>query len=172
MVEPPDPARVAAIRARWAAATPGPWITDGETQQTVRPAPSVQPHQFTGVSFSRREDAHAIAHAPADVAWLLERLEAAEQERDAAIENGLRLLMGRCGQQGHAVTSFDEFVAIGGVACPICLSQRAARLEALAQAAQQVLDEWGTRTLTSGLRRLLVGLAALDAPPAPPEPTP
>lgn len=40
--------------------------------------------------------------------------------------------------------------------------QRATRLE---EAARQVLDERGTRTLTSGLRRLEVALRSLAAPP-------
>lgn len=76
---------------------------------------------------------------PCDAARLYDaqaaRLAAAEQERDDWRERA----------EQYKVHSMD--------------------LAALEAAARQVLDEHGTRTLTSGLRRLEVVLRALAAPP-------
>jgi len=84
------------IRARWAAATPGPWRHwyDESVEDDVRVCFSrdgvacewcIALASFEGeapaTSVSRwRADAVFIAHAPSDVAWLLERVAVLEAE--------------------------------------------------------------------------------------------
>ena len=85
--------RIAQIRARVEAATPGPWkvqtdsdddpdnywpwrvITDDETGVIV---------DFTGGDIPPDEDAALIANAPADLAWLTRELDAATARAERA----------------------------------------------------------------------------------------
>ena len=76
--------RVAAIRARLAAATPGPWKWFGRGHNRAWAlghrsgrGSAVLDGDLNGdgdacVGFNRRADATLIANAPADLAWLLE----------------------------------------------------------------------------------------------------
>lgn len=71
--------RLDAIRARLEAATPGPWErNDQHTKQHGIAGP-------LGLHATAWEDRDAefIAHARADVAWLLDKVERLESERDA-----------------------------------------------------------------------------------------
>jgi hypothetical protein len=83
---------IAEIRARLEAATPGPWQTwpDG-TEESVE---SVSVGRFVCHLNSNmrqyREDAALIANAPADITYLLERLDALMAERDAAVARAER----------------------------------------------------------------------------------
>ena len=77
------PDRLAEIRARLDAATPGPWRIIEPLQQTARPArrmlvadleASQQSSELGNVQLSWF-DTRFIAHAPADIAWLLDEVE-------------------------------------------------------------------------------------------------
>ena len=81
-----------AIKARWAAATPGPWFAwdrgvgcgwyialDPEKYRRLPPG--------IRTDIGRREDAEAIAHAPADIATLIQAL---EEVRDALDSHEMR----------------------------------------------------------------------------------
>lgn len=77
-------ARLAEIRARWAEATPGPWVRERADWQNIvcRAVPARGPgRHIAGVGGSSalghngNADAAAIAAAPEDVAWLLAEVE-------------------------------------------------------------------------------------------------
>ena len=69
------------IRARWAAATPGPWKhVDGFSSFGVD---SVSNPQGVIAGVRHIEDQAAIAAAPTDVAWLLEVADAARAQNKA-----------------------------------------------------------------------------------------
>lgn len=79
-----DDERISEIRARLEKATPGPWQTWPEgTEESVE---SVSLGRFVCHLNSNvrqfREDAALIANAPADIAYLLARVDALTQERD------------------------------------------------------------------------------------------
>lgn len=92
---PDDPAakeeaRLKAIRARADKATPGPWTVydrggcgDHDVDGPKGPEASELSGRYRGM-FCRADDAEFVAHARADIPWLLDRLAAAERERDAA----------------------------------------------------------------------------------------
>lgn len=72
--------RIEEIRARLEAATPGPWKTGGSAAcgdvyfgTLVDPDDPTEPGVMLGMT-SQAADAALIAHAPADIAWLLEQL--------------------------------------------------------------------------------------------------
>ena len=81
---------IAAIKARWANATPGPWQVAFHGVYEVE-APPNQLVADVGICGRAKEDAEAIAAAPQDIAWLLAALEARNAEFEAARE-GLRML--------------------------------------------------------------------------------
>ena len=89
-------ARIAQIRARLGAATPGPWQTwpDG-TEESVE---SVSVGRFVCHMNSNmrqfRADASLIANAPADLVYLLAEVERLEAERDAATARAERVIDG------------------------------------------------------------------------------
>ena len=71
--------RLAEIRARLDARTPGEWVIEhGEYISAV--GPHKFPHviacveRYTETGCDHRKDAVFIAHAPADIAWLLDRV--------------------------------------------------------------------------------------------------
>lgn len=70
------PNRIEEIKARWAAATPGPWVDmppEGDSGFLVYgPDPKGTPIAAT----THVKDLLAIANAPEDIRWLVERLEA------------------------------------------------------------------------------------------------
>jgi hypothetical protein len=75
--------RLAEIRARLDVATPGPWRVIEPLQQTARPprrmlvADLEAPQQSSELGNVQLSwfDTRFIAHAPADIAWLLDRLD-------------------------------------------------------------------------------------------------
>lgn len=67
--------RIDEIRARLDAATPGPWEVVCDTTSDV-----------VGVLDGDYDDADLIAHAPADLAWLIEQYEWMSKERDKVID--------------------------------------------------------------------------------------
>jgi len=90
MTTDPSTTRKTEIRARLDAATPGPWSRfgretgneDGDSWflgHDIEGPPEAQRGQFERVA-----DADLIAHAPSDLAWALERIEALTAQRDAA----------------------------------------------------------------------------------------
>ena len=76
--------RIAQIRARVEAATPGPWVTwpDGTEESVEAVAVGRFVCHLNSNMRQFREDAALIANAPADLAYLLERVAALEVERD------------------------------------------------------------------------------------------
>ena len=74
--------RLAAIRARLAQATPGPW----ESKPVHNKKAQVLHGGVTHKKNMSREDADLIAHAPTDIAWLCDTLEAALEVVEAAKE--------------------------------------------------------------------------------------
>jgi len=80
------PDRLAEIRARLDAATPGPW-TPEETQRGHdiwwQPGEGMRDGRVANVYVER--DAHFIAHAPADIAWLLDEVERLREEMPDAV---------------------------------------------------------------------------------------
>ncbi len=65
--------RIAAIRAREQAATPGPWEIKQWTDQTG------EVESYLSIDWSDEEDQDFIANARADIPWLLDRLARAEE---------------------------------------------------------------------------------------------
>lgn len=80
--------RLSEIRARCEAATPGPWFNFGgwliHTETDVEH--NGIPHEKT-IGSVKAQNAAFIAHARDDIPYLLSRLEKAEAERDAVIED-------------------------------------------------------------------------------------
>lgn len=82
--------RIAEIRTRLNAATPGPWsrdpvlvyLGDDRGDHRVRSYPGLP----TVAVSEQAADADLIAHAPADIAWLLEQYEWMSKERDKVID--------------------------------------------------------------------------------------
>lgn len=88
-----------AIKARLAAATPGPWDTDGSTvwAEVIVPDPRDQTGQTPMqdrelVAESGGADAHLIAHAPEDLAALLAENERLRAVAEAALDALPRVL--------------------------------------------------------------------------------
>lgn len=73
-----DP-RVGEIEARLAAATPGPWFLDADGDSGVYTEARASNSSSEIASAFRREDEAFIAHAPADVAYLLAELRKAHE---------------------------------------------------------------------------------------------
>lgn len=79
--------RLAEIRARLDAATPGPWRVIEPLQQTARPpcrmivADLEAPQQSSEIGDVQMSwvDTRFITHAPADIAWLLDEVERLEK---------------------------------------------------------------------------------------------
>jgi len=69
----------AAIKERWANATPGPWQVAFHGFYEVE-APPNQLVADVGICGRAKEDAEAIAAAPQDIAWLMAALEARDAE--------------------------------------------------------------------------------------------
>ncbi len=67
------PDRLQEIRARLDAATPGPWVRNYDNGEVVVMDPDDGRTMIGNVTFTRNID--LIAHAPADIAWLLAALE-------------------------------------------------------------------------------------------------
>ena len=74
--------RRAQIEARLAAATPGPWRVDRYDHGGGR-AYVEEPRRTLVADFYQEGDREMLAHAPADLRWLLDALAEAEAERDA-----------------------------------------------------------------------------------------
>ena len=74
--------RRAQIEARLEAATPGPWRVNRYDHGGGR-AHIEEPRRTLIADFYREGDREMLAHAPADLRWLLDALSAAEAERDA-----------------------------------------------------------------------------------------
>lgn len=89
------PNRLQEIRARLDAATPGPWWTAEQRRPYNNPIWSRSDDPVTtGETIGNiylQPDADLIAHAPADIAWLLGRVEAlqyvVESQRIKAVES-------------------------------------------------------------------------------------
>ena len=99
--------RISEIRARLEAATPGPWKVDydkvfeTDTDSCVTGIFSTSERIVEtdfGCYQQKANDAEFIAHASADIAWLLEQLERAEQALIWYEENacGNSLYSGQC----------------------------------------------------------------------------
>ncbi len=71
------------IRERLAAATPGPWKASQTEDRLFVLRNQSAPYEFAWVYKSHGNDAHFIAHAPTDIAILLECAEALEALCDA-----------------------------------------------------------------------------------------
>jgi hypothetical protein len=86
----------AAIKERWANATPGPWQVAFHGVYEVE-APPNQLVADVGICGRAKEDAEAIAAAPQDIAWLLAALEArdAELARLRRVEAAAREMLGK-----------------------------------------------------------------------------
>jgi hypothetical protein len=63
--------RLQEIRARLDAATPGPWLYPEDDPTRIQASDGVS----VAVITRRVDDADLIAHAPADLAWLLDKVE-------------------------------------------------------------------------------------------------
>jgi hypothetical protein len=79
------------IRARLAKATPGPWVAAAwayvlDARKKIV-AHCVDPRDEDPDTTQGHANAEMIAHAPTDLAFLLERAERAERERDAALKD-------------------------------------------------------------------------------------
>ena len=75
--------RIAEIRARLDAATPGPWHKHDDEPWVTNSATPPMRIIATGLR-GQPENADLIAHAPADIAWLLDEVERVTLERDIA----------------------------------------------------------------------------------------
>jgi len=95
LMEVDTPSPLETIRQRWVQATPGPWhVAPQATWWQVKAADPLE----TLAEPSRIEDAIAIAHAPADAAWLLAEVERRQSELDgyrAAFEGMVDVLQAR-----------------------------------------------------------------------------
>ena len=107
------------IRARWEAATPGPWeaTENGLAAQSVAAHPGIHVEVYADTSDAIVSNAQAIAHAPADVAYLDgldERLEAVASEYatwgSCLCDPGHRMRCGPC----EAVRRLDAYRAEHG----------------------------------------------------------
>ena len=67
--------RLTEIRARLDAATPGPWVVTGQEILTVAVDGQTGWESLVADVWHRDRDADLIAHAPADIAWLLDEVE-------------------------------------------------------------------------------------------------
>lgn len=74
---PPDE-RLAEIKARLQAATPGEWREGAEGNLRVYGPDNQYEHSGLVAVFTRRSDVQLIAHAPADLTYLLSKLEEAQ----------------------------------------------------------------------------------------------
>lgn len=96
-----DTPEIAAIRARWQAATPGPWVAETDNEHPEDPDCGVMVvlpsghwgwvcdlASVQGAGVQRDDDAIAIAAAPADIATLLAALDEA-QARESALRTAL-----------------------------------------------------------------------------------
>lgn len=72
------PDRLAEIRARLDAATPGPWVYPEDDLTRIQASDGVS----VAVITRRIDDADLIAHAPADIAWLLDEVEQLRESLD------------------------------------------------------------------------------------------
>lgn len=79
--------RLTEIRARLDAATPGPWHKHDDEPWVTNSATPPMRIIATGLR-GQRENADLIAHAPADIAWLLDELQMAYADVDEAIRKG------------------------------------------------------------------------------------
>lgn len=95
-------ARIAQIRARLGAATPGPWQTwpDGADESVESASVGRFVCHMNSNMRQFREDASLIANAPADLAWLLAEVERLEAERVHAADT-IRRLNGLNGHLGR-----------------------------------------------------------------------
>jgi hypothetical protein len=67
------------IKQRWARATPGPWRQGSYGIETREGLPVISPHYgWFDINPKAPDDVEAIAAAPADVAYLLARIEILE----------------------------------------------------------------------------------------------
>lgn len=70
------PDRLQEIRARLDAATPGPWeVWENGTMVCAPDRDAPGAYHDIALAFSSLGDQHLIAHAPADIAWLLDEVE-------------------------------------------------------------------------------------------------
>jgi hypothetical protein len=129
-----SPAELDAIRARAAAATPGPWrLSDGGWGEYVQDANG---HALWALGHTpRAEDAQFVAHARTDVPALLSELARVELEA-AALRRALELLtVCACGADGGLDCSGCEAVpapvrqALAGAAGRALVSELAAARE-------------------------------------------
>ena len=101
--------RVAEIRARLAATTPGPWVVHSDP--TFTPLRAVAIHTPDGWDYlSERispDDASLMANAPADLSWLLAELEDAYEDVDEAIRRGLDAA-------NYSKEQFEKLRRVGG----------------------------------------------------------
>lgn len=78
--------RLAEIRARLDAATPGQWSNDNEWSEieavVVPQSAYMEPYLMSVATVGNPPNADLIAHAPADIAWLLDEVERLRQEID------------------------------------------------------------------------------------------
>lgn len=72
--------RLQEIRARLNAATPGPWHRHDDEPWVTNSATPPMRIIATGLR-GQRENAELIAHAPADIAWLLDEVERLRSEQ-------------------------------------------------------------------------------------------
>lgn len=77
--------RLAEIKARLAAATPGPWEFDADDSELY----SINDEHGGCITYDlRSNDADFIIHAPEDIALLLEVVEVAMNHPDFTLDNG------------------------------------------------------------------------------------
>jgi hypothetical protein len=114
------------IRKRWQAATPGPWesMSTGDAEYVLHRYDSGAPVSVA-LTWAGIENAIVIAHAPTDIAWLLERCE--KLEADLSIEQrALRLLTERvaelldCIEKLKAVATAARKMVDAGLYAPGC----------------------------------------------------
>lgn len=130
---PSEADRLAEIRARIDAATPGPWIYesqadvhgfDGDEIHYVTPQDAARDDDPPMTSFYERADAELVAHAPDDLAYLLGELDDAQRLFDAlgseaaeelkAAHAALTKLRARVGVlEGQLATAREEATELG-----------------------------------------------------------